>query len=733
MAGSGGFVARSTQRIERGEGGVLRLRYEQDGCAVGFRNRLQNRNNKNYQQHAWHRFGFGSSAGIGLPQVIRSNDFSLAYSTMDESNEESSATGIEEPLIVDSLSFDSKDMKMIQLGTKKGWTPEVEPKPKVGLKFRNYHEAYVFYKEYAKKAGFEVRKTTSIKMASGAGYSHKYVVCAKEGKKAMVAMPSIIYGKNRPQNCTSPRMEYKAMIKFKFIRENCYEIYHYKHGPNKAFNVLKQSRGGYDKVGVTVVDCKIFKRDLIAFVGENNADMVVNKLLKKQEYLTDLSFQYLVDIHGTLTGLFWADEEAKRNYQAFGDVVGFDATFRTNKYFMVFVPFTGTDNHKRCVTFGGGLLSSETIESYETDNCPSLKQAIPKVYPNVKHRLCMWHICNKFADKLGSNLANTGILKQLNDIVWDDQISVLILNQNEVQYWISTIYKTTSRSEGENYFFGLISNVDLHLIEFLNNFDTAMEAQRCVQRKNDHDSRYTNPDLKCQTRIERDASQLFTMTVFYEIQGEMIASMMKCMSTSVSYNKSDGSILCSCNRYVLHGTLCRHCFYVFRMLAIDEFPKKYVLTRWMKDVVTRMNSDKSANRNKMLGVGDELNSKVRDIYGIVDSCVDLLVSNIEDLSLYKDKQEQLKKDVETNTSVMPPMSNREVIASYYGVTSNKEITLKTPKGIRNKGCGPHKKRIISDKEKAIDKSKKSRTCSLCGIPSHNARSVHKFSAVAASK
>ncbi|KAL4579527.1 hypothetical protein LXL04_015677 [Taraxacum kok-saghyz] len=110
---------------------------------------------------------------------------------------------------------------------------------------------------------------------------------------------------------------------------------------------------------------------------------------------------------------------------------------------------------------------------------------------------------------------------------------------------------------------------------------------------------------------------------------------------------------------------------------------------------------------------------VRDIYGIVDSCVDRL--------------EELKKDVETNTSGMPPMFNREVIASYYGVTSNEEITLKTPKDIRNKGCGPYKKRMITDKEKAIDKSKKSRTCSLCGLPSHNARSCHKIFAAAASK
>lgn len=31
---------------------------------------------------------------------------------------------------------------------------------------------------------------------------------------------------------------------------------------------------------------------------------------------------------------------------------------------MIFVPFTGVDNHRRCVTFGAGLLASESTESY---------------------------------------------------------------------------------------------------------------------------------------------------------------------------------------------------------------------------------------------------------------------------------------------------------------------------------------------------------------------------------
>ena len=32
---------------------------------------------------------------------------------------------------------------------------------------------------------------------------------------------------------------------------------------------------------------------------------------------------------------------------------------------MIFVPFTGVDNHMHCVTFGVGLLLNETVESYE--------------------------------------------------------------------------------------------------------------------------------------------------------------------------------------------------------------------------------------------------------------------------------------------------------------------------------------------------------------------------------
>ncbi|GJT81447.1 FAR1 DNA binding domain, zinc finger, SWIM-type, MULE transposase domain containing protein [Tanacetum coccineum] len=97
-------------------------------------------------------------------------------------------------------------------------------------------------------------------------------------------------------------------------------------------------------------------------------------------------------------GLFWADEEAIRNYATFSDIVSFDATFRSNKYQMVFVLFTSINHHNRCITFESGLLVDEIAGAYiwllkqfkeafgkdpkvvVTDQDPSMKIAIAKCF-----------------------------------------------------------------------------------------------------------------------------------------------------------------------------------------------------------------------------------------------------------------------------------------------------------------------------------------------------------------
>ncbi|KAJ0599513.1 putative FHY3/FAR1 family protein [Helianthus annuus] len=102
-------------------------------------------------------------------------------------------------------------------------------------------------------------------------------------------------------------------------------------GHVRAFNVLKSLYGSYEEVGATRTDFKNYKRELNKYIGENDADTVIKCLAKKKKYCPNFSFEYEVNQDGTLGGVFWVDEISKITYMVFGDVVVFDATYRSNK------------------------------------------------------------------------------------------------------------------------------------------------------------------------------------------------------------------------------------------------------------------------------------------------------------------------------------------------------------------------------------------------------------------
>ncbi|KAL3651097.1 hypothetical protein CASFOL_007500 [Castilleja foliolosa] len=135
-------------------------------------------------------------------------------------------------------------------------------------------------------------------------------------------------------------------------------------GPLKSYRLYKEMVGGYSNIGCTSVEFKNCNRDLKAYAKGCDAQMILNNLFNKRELSNAFFFEYDTDDKDQLTRLFWADPISRRNYAAFGDVVSFDATYSTNRYNLIFAPFTGLDNHRRIVTFGSGLLSKEDTESY---------------------------------------------------------------------------------------------------------------------------------------------------------------------------------------------------------------------------------------------------------------------------------------------------------------------------------------------------------------------------------
>lgn len=89
---------------------------------------------------------------------------------------------------------------------------------------------------------------------------------------------------------------------------------------------------------------------------------------------------------------------------------------------------------------------------------------------------------------------------------------------------MSGLMRTTSRSESENHFFCQAANSQLTLLEFFSHFETSMEAQRYNHRKNDHDSRHTIPELWTTLTIEKEAANLFTRSIFFDVQDEIAAT-----------------------------------------------------------------------------------------------------------------------------------------------------------------------------------------------------------------
>jgi len=242
-------------------------------------------------------------------------------------------------------------------------------KPKVGMIFDNLDDAHSFYSKYAKACGFAIRKSTEFNDCKGV-LKLKYFVCSKEGFSRMKKIDTMVdTSKHKSLRANfSKRTGCVARIRMDFVNGK-WSVYkfdeqhnhlfvdehdmhflpssrqlthlqkHYIHsmskmniGYVKAFNMMKTTFGGFEEVGASKVDFKNYKRDLNLFIGEYDAEMAVSNLMLKKEYLPNFSCEYFTDDDNCLKGLFWADDQAKKNYYVFGDVISFDATYRSNRF-----------------------------------------------------------------------------------------------------------------------------------------------------------------------------------------------------------------------------------------------------------------------------------------------------------------------------------------------------------------------------------------------------------------
>ncbi|XP_047948774.1 protein FAR1-RELATED SEQUENCE 5-like [Salvia hispanica] len=418
-----------------------------------------------------------------------------------------------------------------------------------------------------------------------------------------------------------------------------------------TFKFLNEFLGGYDTVGITVAELRNYVQGLKTYVEGSDAQMLLDEMARKKKACPDFTYHYQVGSSIELKSLFWCDA-SKRNYQLYGDVVSFDSTYNTNRYCMIFSPFTGKDNHGKPVTFGAALLSNETTESYSwlfkhfvesmgqapkmivTDQDRGMRAAIRDVLVDTKHRWCMWHIMLKLTNKIPRrSLENEELKKEISACVWSEVLEpeefddswMGIMERYELLHveWCVTMFddrkmwvpayfrdfpmgsliRTTSVSESENSFYKTFTRRRSNLVEFIMNFDHALDAQRNSSSKLDYMDSTIIPPFSSQLVLEKHVATKCTDHMFKRVQREIVDALHHCSTDGllkddlleistikdkyskswvVTYTTSEDSYSCSCKLFGRDGILCSHIFLVFKNRFLKVIPDKYFHLRWLK-------------------------------------------------------------------------------------------------------------------------------------------------------
>lgn len=195
-------------------------------------------------------------------------------------------------------------------------------------------EVWDCFKDYAKQSGFGFKKNTSHKDYKGVVRSRRFF-CSREG-----------YRKNRPDHEVkrqrdSTRTGCNSFVYVKLQDDGMYTITRHQDvgdlansvgiRPKATYDFLSAEAGGSENLGFLALDYRNYlktKRMKSMMVGDAGGilEYFENMLAK------DLGSTYKIqlDQDDKMANIFRVDSTMVNDYHAFGDVVCFDMTFRTN-------------------------------------------------------------------------------------------------------------------------------------------------------------------------------------------------------------------------------------------------------------------------------------------------------------------------------------------------------------------------------------------------------------------
>ncbi|GJS18438.1 RNA-directed DNA polymerase, eukaryota [Tanacetum coccineum] len=526
----------------------------------------------------------------------------------------------------------------------------------VGTVYDSLDECIEMYRKYASEAGFGVRLSCQKRLKCGY-VKQMYIVCNREGCPKDVWLNTLDPKKNDRQVRSSNFgvCGCKACVLFdmvphttKYTLTTFYVEHNHDLDRVDYRNLSKAERKLTYNEQLFIIKAananigSVRAHNLYTGLKDSDA-MLITRMEERQEFTKDFSFYYFVE-DAELCCLFWADEVGKCNYKEFGDIVSFDVTYKTNKYKMVFVPFTAIDNHRRSVAVGSGLLKRETLEAYGwllrafkkafvrapnivvTDQDGSIRLVVAAEFPESKHRLCMWISCRRSHPRIYDE---TDFKDKFGKIIW-------------------------------NMFIGPEEFED-RWNKFMEEFNLVNHSgfQRCIVLDHHGSLLY----LLILHYVDHTA-KVYTRSLFIRVQKEIVAGSWLCSITGMS--SDEGCIVC----------------------IIDEEKIKPCPPEVIDKERTSENVEGEINlHQKVTGhyKNEAIEKLAMEFSIILDSCVHMLSNNEPKLSVFVNKMKAIKSELEAELPIVLTRTVFDFVQEFMGVKKPDKVKLKNPTCVRPKG------------------------------------------------
>ncbi|KAL6129157.1 hypothetical protein ACLB2K_072510 [Fragaria x ananassa] len=441
--------------------------------------------------------------------------------------------------------------------------------------------------------------------------------------------------------------------------------------------------------------------------------------------------RYTPDGEGRLANLFWRDNESLLDYNAFGDVVIIDSTYKTNTYCCPFILFVGLNNHRVSVLFACAIVANEKEETFTwviqkflesmnnkhpktvvIDGDEVMCTVLNKLMPTTRHMLCAWHI----GRNIGQNVKDVEVQKELGKMIyasytideweaaWDNMVDKFGLENNT---WITALYE-----KRERFYSG---------VGYLRN-RVLLDIYKSKNHKRKYDSH-----LK---RVEEDVFNIFTDDIFVVIKGQILLEASFSVTSRIQFGGSedlmfylsqyerpnrswtvlykpvDGVYSCSCLQYELDGILCLHIFSVLKYQNVSVYPKSMILDRSTKGG-GRLKVDHTAAKS-----GDDMSGRLLRYFALMAEAKKACHNLSYSAEVFDTGMVQLCGLVESSVNYWGSKKPRADQEPDNGMCN----VLKDPVIARTKGMYGNK--VVVAANRNVGEGNK---CQKCGIPGHNIR------------